>query len=127
MGPTVGLSYNGAPLRSVEYSGWFPIAAQQTSTGYEVAWEEAGADQYGVWDTDSSGNYVGSSWQRIGTSFALESIEPSFNDDLNGDGIIGVPLPSNATVIELSGTTSLLTDRTYYYLQPVGGPVVVLS
>jgi len=116
-GAAVELSYGGAPVTVGEYGAWTPIAAQQTATGYEVALEEVGANQYGVWDTDSSGNYVSASLSNVsGTSAALESIEASFNDDLNGDGIIGVPLPSNATVIESSGTTSLLTDGTYYYL-----------
>ena len=31
------------------------------------------------------------------------------------------------TVIELSGTTSLLTDGTHYFLQPNGGAAVELS
>ncbi len=127
-GPAVELSYNGAPVTVGEYGAWTPIAAQQTATGYEVAWEEVGANQYGVWDTDSSGNYLSAPLSNVsGTSAALESIEASFNDDLNGDGIIGIPLPSNATVIESSGTTSLLTDGTYYYLRPADGPVVALS
>src|SRR5271157_5637003 len=127
-GTAVKLSYNGAPVTVGEYGAWTPIAAQQTATGYEVALEEVGANQYGVWDTDSSGNYVSAPLSNVsGTSAALESIEASFNDDLNGDGIIGVPLPSNATVIESSGTTSLLTDGTYYYLRPANGPVVALS
>ena len=55
------------------------------------------------------------------------SIEASFNDDLNGDGTVGVPLPSNAAVIELSGSTTLLTDGTYYYLRIGAGPAVYLS
>jgi cytochrome c2 len=127
-GPTVELSYNGAPVTVGEFGAWTPIAAQQTATGYEVALEEVGADLYGVWDTDSSGNYVSSPLNNVsGTSAALESIEASFNDDLNGDGIIGVPVPSDATVIESSGTTSLLTDGTYFYLQAAGGPAVTLS
>ena len=122
------MSYNGAPVTVGQFGAWTPIAVQQTATGYEVALEEVGSNLYGVWDTDSSGNFVSAPISIVsGTSLALESIEASFNHDLNGDGIIGVPLPSNATVIESSGTTSLLTDGTYYYLQPAGGPVVVLS
>jgi len=127
-GTAVKLSYNGVPVTVGEFGAWTPIAAQQTATGYEVALEEVGANLYGVWDTDSSGNYVSAPLSNVsGTSAALESIEASFNHDLNGDGIIGVPLPSNATVIESSGTTSLLTDGTYYYLRSAGGPVVALS
>ncbi len=127
-GPAVELSYNGAPVTVGQFGAWTPIAVQQTATGYEVALEEVGSNLYGVLDTDSSGNFVSAPISIVsGTSLALESIEASFNHDLNGDGIIGVPLPSNATVIESSGTTSLLSDGTYYYLQPAGGPVVVLS
>ena len=108
----VELSNGGAPVTFGEYGAWTPIAAQQTATGYEVAWEEVGADQYGVWDTDSSGNYVSAPIGSVlGTSAALESMEPSFNHDLNGDGIIGIPPPSDATVIESSGSTSLLAVR----------------
>ena len=111
-----------------QFGAWTPIAAQQTATGYEVALEEAGADQYGVWDTDSSGNFVSAPISSVsGTSAALESMELSFNDDLNGDGTIGVPVPSNATVIESSGATSLLSVGNNYLIQPNGGGAVQLS
>ena len=80
----------------------------------------------------ASGNWVSAPLSNVsGTSAALESIETSFNDDLNGDGIIGVPTGGTTggspTVIESSGTTSLLTDGTHYYLQPNGGAAVELS
>ena len=41
-----------------EFGAWTPIGAEVTATGYDVAWKVAGADQYIVWDTDSSGNYI---------------------------------------------------------------------
>ena len=65
-------------------------ALEQTASGYEVAWKIAGADQFSIWNTDSSGNYVSYSVYS-GTSTALESLETSFHQDLNGDGVIGVP------------------------------------
>jgi len=127
-GPAVELSYNGAPVTVGQFGTWTPIAVQQTATGYEVALEEVGSNQYGVWDTDSSGNYVSAPLSNVsGTNLELESIEASFNHDLNGDGIIGVPPSSSWTLIESSGTTSLLTDGTYYYLRIGSGPVVALS
>ncbi len=65
-GPEVELSYGGAPVVAgqLEQSGspWVPIGAEQTATGYEVAWKVAGADQYTVWNTDSSGNYLSSAF-----------------------------------------------------------------
>ena len=41
-----------------QFGSWTPIGAEQTATGYEVAWRVPGADQYWVWNTDSGGNYV---------------------------------------------------------------------
>ena len=70
-----------------QFGAWTPIGAEQTATGYEVAWKVAGADQYTVWNTDSSGNYVSNIVGVVsGTSTALESLETSFHQDLNGDG-----------------------------------------
>ncbi len=80
------------PFTAGEFGAWTFIAAQQTATGYEVALKDGSADQYGVWDTDASGNFVSGPISNVsGTNAALESIETSFNYDLNGDGIIGVP------------------------------------
>ena len=54
----------------------------------------AGADQYTVWYTDNSGNYLSSAFDvASGTSAALQSFETSFQQDLNGDGSIGPPPP----------------------------------
>ena len=73
---------------------WVPIGAEQTASGYEVAWKVTGADQYTVWYTDNSGNYVSSAFDvASGTSAALQSFETSFQQDLNGDGSIGLPPP----------------------------------
>jgi S-formylglutathione hydrolase FrmB len=63
---------------------------EQTASGYEVAWKITGADQYTVWYTDNSGNYLSSAFDTAsGTSAALQSFETSFHQDLNGDGSIG--------------------------------------
>ena len=118
----------GRRSQRVEFGGWTPIAAAQTTSGYEVAWSIPGADQYTIWYTDSSGNYLSSAFNSAsGSSTQLESFEASFNDDLNSDGTIGVPPPPARTVIESSGTMSLLTDGTNYFLQPNGGSAVELS
>ena len=52
------LKYAGAAVVAGQFGAWAPIGAEQTLTGYEVAWKVAGADQYTVWNTDSSGNYI---------------------------------------------------------------------
>ena len=44
-----------------------------------------------MWTTDSNGNYTGNLIGTVsGNSYALESLEPVFNQDLNGDGVIGL-------------------------------------
>jgi hypothetical protein len=48
--------------------------------GYEVVWKNPGADQYTVWNTDSSGNFVSETIGIVsGASTALESLETSFH------------------------------------------------
>ena len=74
-----------------QFGAWAPIGAEQTASGYEVAWKMAGTDLYTVWNTDSNGNYVSDTIGAVsGTSAALESLETSFHQDLNGDGVIGL-------------------------------------
>ena len=68
-----------------------PIGAEQTATGYDVAWKISGAHEYTVWSTNSNGNFVASITGAVsGNSIALESLENTFHQDLNGDGTIGL-------------------------------------
>ena len=131
-GSAVELSFGGAPVVAGQFDqnggNWVPIGAEQTANGYEVAWKVTGADQFTVWYTDSSGNYLSSAFNSAsGTSATLESFEPSFQQDLNGDGTIGAPASSPPTVIEAFGSTSLLAEGSNYFLQPNGGSAVELS
>jgi hypothetical protein len=104
-----------------EFGAWTPIGAEQTGSGYEVAWKVTGADQYTVWNTDSSGNYLASAIGVVsGNSSTLESLEPSFQQDLNNDGTIGLPTtmlssPGSAVVAGTgsSGTASLALLTNY--------------
>ena len=74
-----------------------------------------GTDQYTVWNTDNNGNFVSNATGGFvsGTSSALESLEPSFHQDLNGDGVIGVP----SAVIEALGSTSLVQTGSNFFLE----------
>ncbi len=110
------LKYGGAVVTAGQFVGWTPIGVVQTATGYEIAWEDAGTAQYTIWNTDSSGNYlsnpVGTVW---GISTALESLETTFNQDLNGDGTIGLV----TTVISARGSTELVEVGNNYFLESV--------
>ena len=94
-GPAVELTFGGSAVVDGEFDQhgdhWVPIAAEQTLTGYEVAWKVEGADKYTVWLTDQGGKYLSSPIAAAsGSSVALASFETSFQQDLNGDGVIGV-------------------------------------
>ena len=103
------LKFGSAAVTAGQFGAWTPIGAEQTATGYEVAWKIPGTDTYTVWTTDSNGKYLSDIGHVSGTSAALESLENSFHQDLNGDGVIGIPTASvlPTTVIESFGSTSL--------------------
>jgi serralysin len=119
------LQYNGSPVTAGEFvvngSTWTPIGAAATSTGYEVAWKLGTTGTYSVWATDSTGNYTLNLFlPGSGTSTAFETLETSFNQDLNGDGVIGVP-PPTSTVISTDtnsfGSIKLVQVGNNYFLE----------
>ena len=110
------LKSGGAAVMASQYGGWAPIATEATASGYEVAWKLAGTNLYTVWNTDSSGNTTANTAVLSATSTALELLEPSFHQDLNGDGTIGLP----TKVIESFGSTSLTQVGDNFYLGASG-------
>ena len=86
------LQRGGAAVTVGEYAGWALIGAEQVAGGgYDVALENASTGQYSVWSTNSNGNYLSSLITHVaGNSIALESLENTFHQDLNGDGTIGL-------------------------------------
>ena len=117
------LKYNGAAVVAGQFGGWAPIGAELTASGYEVAWKMTSADQYLVWNTDTSGNFIAFPiGSVVGASTALETMETTFHQDLNGDGMIGIP-----SVIESFGLTSLTAVSNNFYLNSTSsgtGPVL---
>ena len=88
-GSKVSLKHAGSAVVAGQFGTFKPIGAEQTATGYEIAWKDQAADQYGLWYTDDSGNYIYNSGVVSGTSTSLASIEVRFHQDLNGDATIG--------------------------------------
>ncbi len=108
------LKYGGSPFVA---GAWVPIGAEHTATGYEVALFNAASNLYTIWNTDSTGNVLSASLAGVaGTNTALESIEGSFHQDLNGDGVIGIP-----GIIETFGATELAEVGNNYFFNPVAG------
>jgi hypothetical protein len=107
------LSLSGVPLAAG--GSYTPIAAEQTASGYDVALKMA-ADTYTVWATDGMGNYGSTIINPMsGTSAAFEALEPTFQQDLNGDGVIGVlthlsPATAQSNVTVDAGATLELSS-----------------
>ncbi len=131
-GSSPALKYNGTDIVAGEFGGWVPIGAVQTASGYDVAWELPGANEYTVWSTDSHGNYVSNLIGAVsGTSTALELIEPTFGQDLNGDGTIGPLITAGATLeidspyagpVTFAGSTGMLQlDNSLSFTGTVAG------
>jgi hypothetical protein len=117
-GPSI--KFNGAPVTAGQFGGWAPIAAEAIAGGYQVAWK-AGADQYAVWNTDANGNMLTSPTGVVSeASYALQALEGSFHQDLNGDGTIGLL----TTPIESSGSTALVQVANIYALGGPSGPSI---
>jgi serralysin len=117
------LKYGGADVVAGQFSGWSPLGAEQTATGYQVAWKNTNGT-FAVWTTDSSGNYKSDPGIVSGTSTTVMSTETVLQQDLNGDGVIGAtppPPPPSGTVIESYGVTSLTAVGSKYYLYDSGG------
>jgi serralysin len=125
------LTFGGSPVLAGQLGGWTPIGAEVVSGGYEVAWKMAGADLYTVWSTDSNGNYLANVIAAVpGNSAALEGLEATFQQDLNGDGVIGVPTATASASIQsvsaqsgyttFDGTTLVLNTPSTFNGQIIG-------
>jgi serralysin len=113
------LKYSASAVTPGEFGTWTPIGAEQTASGYDVAWKDPASGMYTVWSTDANGNYVSNIVSACpGSSTALEAIETTFHQDLNGDGVIGLP-PLPTTTLESSGSTSLVEVATTFYLDSI--------
>jgi serralysin len=121
-GTTTGpsLKFNGVDYVAGEYGDWAPISVEAKSGGgYQVAWKVAGADQYTIWYTDANGNFTSNATGGVsGSAASLQSFEPVFLQDLNGDGTIGAA--SIGTTVEALGSSSLVKSGTTYYLYASG-------
>ena len=76
-----------------------------------------------MWTTDSNGNYTGNLIGAVsGNSYALESLESVFNQDLNGDGTVGLTTTVIQTDTNAFGSTSLTeVANVYFYLDGSSG------
>ncbi|MHB0768735.1 M10 family metallopeptidase C-terminal domain-containing protein [Bradyrhizobium sp. 1.29L] len=90
-GPT--LKYGGASVIAANYSTWSVIGAEKVSGGgYDVVWKNSANAHYSVWSTDANGNFqttLAAAPEVLGSDPSLKALEPTLQQDLNGDGTVG--------------------------------------
>jgi hypothetical protein len=122
---SVVLSYNGV---AVGTNGvWTPVGAVQVGSQYEVAFQLSGTSEFDIWTINSSGNYVSDGGVVLATSAALEAAELTFNQDLNGDHIIGPPTAAPIRSNTIGSVTTTLSVLGNEYMISNGTTSVVLS
>ena len=95
----------GSPASPGNASSWQMLAAETIGMVNKILWRFNPTGQAHVWDLDSSWNWTGTASGLVDTNASAGwGLEASFQIDLNGDSIIGVPF----TPIESQGNTSLV-------------------
>ena len=80
-----------------------------------------GGNQYSVWTTDSSGNFVSQVASLTGASFALEAAESVLGQDLNGDGVIG----TSATIASGAALELIAADSVSVHFNGSTGTLIL--
>jgi len=105
------------------YPGWQTLAAETVNGVNQVLWKYNDSNHLHLWSLDSNWNWQSSSgWWGLNSSEAFTQ-ETNFQQDFNGDGIIGSPY----TTIEAFGNTKLVQDTTNKLYTQIGNnnPIVI--
>ena len=81
-GSDPALKYHGADVAAGEFGAWVPIGAVQTASGYDVAWEIPGANEYTVWTTNSNGVWLSNTSTCVGNQLCLGILRVHFQSRL---------------------------------------------
>jgi hypothetical protein len=115
------LKYNGMPVVTGQYGTYLPIAAEAAGSGYEVAFKDTATGQFSIWSVDGNGNYISNIVGIApGNSTLVEAQEPAFHQDLNGDGVIGIP--GGTSVAAQQASIAAPPDGFHFAFAPAGNP-----
>jgi hypothetical protein len=96
---------DGTPIYAGIYGNdWTVLAADTVNGVNQVLWKNTSANRLHVWSLDGNWNWISSSGWDEPTSAAAQQLEVSFQQDLNGDGVIAAP----TTAVEIQGFVQLL-------------------
>jgi hypothetical protein len=120
------LKLGGSAVTQGQLGIWTPIGVEAVSGGYQVVWKYGSSGSYALWTTDSNGNILSSTDV---TSASIVTLENTFHQDLNGDGVISGSAAAG-TAIESAGSTSLMLSGGNYFLNATSsgtGPTLKLG
>ena len=110
------INISGTQITTNTYSGWQTLAAETVNGVNQVLWKYNDGNYLHLWSLDSNWNWQSSTgWWGLNSSEAFTQ-ETNFQQDFNGDGIIGQPY----TTIETFGNTKLVQDTTNKLYAQIG-------
>ncbi|NBU77099.1 MAG: hypothetical protein EBS30_18110, partial [Planctomycetes bacterium] len=93
-----------AIYKGIYGNDWTVLAAETVAGVNQVLWKNTSANRLHVWSLDSNWNWTASTGWDEPSSAEGQQLEVSFQQDLNGDGVIAAP----TTALETAGSTQLL-------------------
>jgi ELWxxDGT repeat protein len=110
------INISGTQITTNIYPGWQTLAAETVNGVNQVLWKYNDGNYLHLWSLDSNWNWQSSTgWWGLNSSEAFTQ-ETNFQQDFNGDGIIGQPY----TTIETFGNTKLVQDTTNKLYTQIG-------
>jgi Ca2+-binding RTX toxin-like protein len=112
----IAIKIGATQITTNTYPGWQTLAAETVNGANQVLWKYNDGNYLHLWSLDNNWNWQSSSgWWGLNSSEAFTQ-ETNFQQDFNGDGIIGQPY----TPIEAFGNTKLVKDTTNKLYAQIG-------
>ncbi|MCA2660465.1 MAG: VCBS repeat-containing protein, partial [Microcystis sp. M049S2] len=112
----IAIKIGATQITTNTYPGWQTLAAETVNGVNQVLWKYNDSNHLHLWSLDNNWNWQSSSgWWGLNSPEAFTQ-ETNFQQDFNGDGIIGSPY----TTIEAFGNTKLVQDATNNLYAQIG-------
>ena len=85
------ITYNGSQMKDGFFAGWSIKAAENIDGVNNVAWKHT-SGSISIWNTDANWNYTGGAFYGSANSSQGLQRETAFDQDFNGDYIIGTSI-----------------------------------
>jgi hypothetical protein len=94
----VAVRLGGAQIVQGSFSGWEILGAETVAGVNQVMWKNTSENYLSLWQLDSNWNWTASSGSWGLNSVGAQQQELNFQQDFNGNGIIGLGNPFNTSM-----------------------------